>query len=73
MYLDLADHAQIRGLFKGYLHYKTIFCHEVACDVQFMNFFIRGKNDVSFSRYLDFVFAKSTDFKISDAIININT
>ena len=72
IYLDLADHAQIRDLFKGYLHYKTIFCHEVACDVQFMNFVNKGKNDVLFSRYLDFcVFVKSTDFKICDTIINI--
>ena len=26
--------------FKGYLRYKTIFCHKVAPDVQLMIFFI---------------------------------
>ena len=25
---------------KGYLHYKTIFCHTVALDAQLMNFFV---------------------------------
>ena len=36
---------------KGYLHYKTIFCHKVALDVQLMNFFIWSKNNVC-SRYI---------------------
>ena len=58
--------------FKGYLHCKTIFCHKVALDAQLMNFFIWNKNNISFSRYLDFrVFVKSTDFKICDVIISI--
>ena len=58
----------------GYLHYKTIFCHKGALDLQLMNFFIWSKNNVSFSRYLDFcVFVKSTDFEICDVIINIAT
>ena len=57
--------------FKGYLRYKTIFCHQVALDAQLMNFFIWNKNNVSFSRYLDFrVFVKSTNFKICDVIIS---
>ena len=58
--------------FKGYLCYRTIFCHKVALDVQLMNFFIWSKNNVLLSRYLDFfVFVKSTDFKICDVIISI--
>ena len=52
-------------LLKGYLHYKTIFCHKVALDAQLMNFFIWSKNKILFSRYLDFcVFVKSTNIKI---------
>ena len=35
---------QLADLFEGYLRYKTIFCHEVALDVQLMNFFIWKKN-----------------------------
>ena len=27
-------------LLKGYLRYKTIFCHKVALDAQLMNFFV---------------------------------
>ena len=39
-----------------------------------MNFFIRRKNNLSFSRHLDFcVFVKSTDFKIRDVNISIAT
>ena len=33
---------------KGYLHYKTIFCHKVALYVQLMDFFIWNENNVSF-------------------------
>ena len=56
---------------KGYLRYKTIFCHKVDLDAKLMNFFIWSKN-VSFSRYQDFcVFVKSTSFEICDVIINI--
>ena len=52
----------------------TIFCHKVVLDAQLMNFFIWNKNNVSFSRYLDFcVRVKSTDFKICDIIISIAT
>ena len=62
------------NFFKGYLCYKTIFCHKVALDAQLLNFFIWSKNNASVSRYLDFcAFAKSTDFKICDAIISIAT
>ena len=39
---------------KGYLCYKTIFCLKVASDAQLTNFFIWRKNNVLFSRYLDF-------------------
>ena len=47
-------------LIKGYLHYKTIFCCKVALDVQLLNFFIWRKNNVLFSRHLDFcAFVKS--------------
>ena len=38
-----------------------------------MHFFIWRKNSVSFSRYPDFVFVKSTDAKICDVIISIAT
>ena len=31
---------------KGYLRYKTTFCHKVARDAQLMNFFIWRKNNV---------------------------
>ena len=59
---------------KGYLRYKTIFCNKVALDAQLMNFFIWNKNNVSFSRYLDFcVSVKSTNFKICDVMISIAT
>ena len=54
--------------FKGYLHCKTIFCNKVAFDVQLI-FFIWRKSDVSFSRYLDCVFMRSTDFRIFDIIM----
>ena len=59
---------------KVYLRYKTIFCRKVALDMWLINFFIRRKNDVLFSRYLDFcVFMKSIDLKICDVIIGIAT
>ena len=29
--------------FKGYLHYKSIFCHNVALDVQLIIFFFEEK------------------------------
>ena len=39
-----------------------------------MNFFIWNKNNVSFSKYLDFcVFVKSRNFEICDVIISIAT
>ena len=39
-----------------------------------MIFFIWSKNNVSFSRFLDFcAFVKSTDFKVCDVIISIAT
>ena len=57
---------------KGYIRYKTIFCHTVALDVQLM--FLFEVKIVSFTRYLDFcVYVKSTDFKICDVIISIAT
>ena len=57
---------------KGYLRYKTIFCHKVALDVYLMNFFMWRKNNVSFSRYQNCcVFVKAADFKIFDVIISI--
>ena len=49
-----------------------LFCHNVALDMQLMNFFIRRKNNVSFTRYGYFyVFVKLADFKICDVIIRI--
>ena len=30
-------------IFKGYLRYKSIFCHKVAIDVKLMNFFYLKK------------------------------
>ena len=36
--------------FKGYLYYRTIFCHKVALYVQLMDFFIWRRNAL-FSRY----------------------
>ena len=58
--------------FKGYLHYKTVFCNKVALDVQLMNNFIWRKNNVLFLRYLDFcAFGKCMDLKICDIIISI--
>ena len=57
--------------FKGYPWYKTISCFKAALDVQLINVFIWRKNNVSFSRYLDFfIFVKFTDFKVSDAIVD---
>ena len=57
---------------KKYLRYKTGICHKVAFDVQLMNFFIWRKNNILFSRYLDFcVFVKSADFDFCDVIISI--
>ena len=59
---------------KGYLRYKFIFCHTVAHYAHLTNFFIWRKNNLSFSKHLDFcVFVKSTDFKICDVIIDIAT
>ena len=59
-------------LLKGYLSYKTIFCHNVVLDVLLMNFSISRKNNVLFLGYLDFcVFVKPTDFNICGAIISI--
>ena len=59
-------------ILKGYLCYKTFFCSKLALDVWLMYFFIWMKNNVSFSRYLDFcVFVKCMDLKICDIIINI--
>ena len=59
--------------FKGYIHYKTIFCHKVALDAQLMNFFIWREINVSFSRYLDFCAFVKFDFRICDVIIGIAT
>ena len=59
---------------KVYIRYKTIFPHEVAIDMQFVDFFIWRKNNVLFLRYLKFcVFAKSANFKILDIIIGIGS
>ena len=53
---------------------KLFFCHKVALDVQLMNVFIWSKNNISFTRYLDFcVYVKPTNFKICDVIISIAT
>ena len=58
--------------FKGYLHYKTIFCNKVAFAVSLTDFLNWSKNNVSLSKYLDFCdFAKCTDLKICDVIISI--
>ena len=46
-------------ILKGYLCYKTIFCHTVALDAQLMSFFIWRKNYALFSRYLDFCFLRN--------------
>ena len=67
--LFLLIHEQKVSTFKGYLRYKTIFCHKVAIDVQLMIFFIWSKNNAPFPRYLDFcTLVKSTDFEICDVI-----
>ena len=66
----------IRIVIKGYFRYKTIFCIKVALAVQLTNFFIWSKDNVSFTRYLDFcVFVKSDVIinMINDVIINIAT
>ena len=34
------DQIVVSDKFKGYLHYKTIFCNKVALNVQLMSFFI---------------------------------
>ena len=57
--------------FKGYLHYKIIFRSNVGLDVQLMMFFICRKTNVLFSRYLDCVSVKPTDFKICVIIMGI--
>ena len=51
-------HYQLFNYFsvKGYLCYRTIFCHNVVLDVQLMNFFIWRKNNVSFFIYLGFLY-----------------
>ena len=52
------------GMIKGYLCYKTSFCRKIALYVQLSIFFIWRRNNVSFTRYVDFcVFMKSTNFK----------
>ena len=54
------------------VHCKTIFSNKVALDV--MIFFIWRKNNLLFSKYLDFcVFVKSIDYKICDVITGIAT
>ena len=59
---------------KGYLRDKSIFSHEVTLDASLVNFSFWRKNDVSFSRYLDFCdFVKSANFKICDVIKDIAT
>ena len=50
-------------IFKSYLNYKNIFCHKVALGTWLMNFFIWRKNNVLFSRYLDFCFCEIHKFK----------
>ena len=64
----------VNSRLKGYLYYKTTFCHKVALDAQLVNFFIWRKNNILFLRYRDsWVFVESTDFKICDVIIDIAT
>ena len=47
---------------KGYLSKKIFFCHTVALDKSWIIFFIWGKNNILFSRYLDFcVFGEFTN------------
>ena len=54
--------------FKDYLYCKTIFCHNLALNLQCTNFFIWRENNVSFSRYLDFcVFLEPSSSTICDA------
>ena len=53
-------HFEAEVTFKGYLCYKTIFCHKVALDTQLMNFFIWNKNNVLFSRFCVFVFLRNS-------------
>ena len=54
----------VNFLFKGYLRYKSIFCHKVALDVQSMNSLFEEKMFRSLEVSLDFCdFVKSTDFK----------
>ena len=49
---------------KGYLRYKTSFCHKVAFDVYLMNFLYEEK--MFCSQDLDFCdFVKSTDLKFA--------
>ena len=37
---DAYDEIFLAEVVKGYLHYKTIFCHKAALDAQLMNIFI---------------------------------
>ena len=62
-----------RFLFRR-IFFKNIFCLKVALGIIINDFFLFKKNNVSFSRYLDFcIFVKSTDLKICDAIIGISS
>ena len=53
---SLDYHMKVDYLMKGYLHFKTIFCNKIAFDVKLVHFFIRRKNIVSFSRYVNFCY-----------------
>ena len=54
--------------FKDDLRCKTIFCHNLALNLQCTNFFICRENNVSFSRYLDFcVFIESSSSTICES------
>ena len=54
--------------FKDYLYCKTIFCHNLALNLQCTNFFIWKENIASFSWDVEFcVFHGSSSFKICGA------
>ena len=66
------------SIFKGYPHYKSIFCLKVVLDVYLMKFFIWRENDVPFPKCLDLrVFVKfvyvNIKIKFSQILVNLIT
>ena len=56
---------------KGYLRYKTIFCHKVALDAQLMIFFIRNKNEKNDKRFSNQLFIIFLNRHLSQALFQI--